>query len=714
MSPVPPSSPDDSQTGSPFHAGEHILQRENGSRDMMERFGRTVIRPYMPEQHRSFFSQLPFVVVGAVDESGWPWASLFPGAPGFAHSPDNRHLNIALDGAASDPVRRALKPQVPLGVLGIEMHSRRRNRVNGRISGFGPDRIQLRVDQSFGNCPQYIQHRDVSFVRDATDSTPARPSAPFTHLKAEARRLIAAADVFFVASAVEAQSNPTTEGVDVSHRGGRPGFVQVTGNSLIIPDFPGNNHFNTFGNFLLNPKAGLVFPDFETGTLLMLTGKTELLSKDAPEISGFLGANRGWRFTLDHGLWLRDALPFRAKLGAFSPHSLMADTWADRAARIQQEEKRGLWRRFRVARIKQESTVIRSFYLEPADGAPLLPFEAGQFLTLRARSKPQAAGQAAGRAAGQIAEKILTRSYTVSSPPGEPYYRISVKREAEGEMSRLLHDKIMPGDILEVKAPRGSFYIDPAEPRPAVLLGGGVGITPMISMARHVMREGLRTRHLRPLTVLQASRDSAQRAFAEEFRALQQATQGQIRYLSVVSQPGAGDEPGVDYNSTGRINDETLRQTLALDDYDVFLCGPPPFMQGVYDSLRRLGVRDDRIFAESFGPAALTRAPDAATTPRPADAAALDEAQSAEVGFASLATSAKWSAKDGTLLELAEAQGLTPSFSCRSGSCGSCATRITQGSVSYRSPPKAAVQPGEALLCCARPATGSTALKLDL
>lgn len=702
MSPALPLLPDDSHTTSPFHVGEQKLQSENGSREMMEQFGRKVIRPYMPDQHRAFFAQLPFVVVAAVDAKGWPWASLFPGAPGFAQSPDNRHLDIALNPSPADPVRRALHLEAPMGLLGIEMHSRRRNRMNGRVSHLEEDQLQLRVDQSFGNCPQYIQHRDISFLRDATDSAPAQASDRFTKLDPEARRWIAEADVFFVASAVNAQNNPAVEGVDVSHRGGRPGFVQVEGNSLIIPDFPGNNHFNTFGNFLLNPKAGLVFPDFETGTLLMLTGTTELLSKEAPEIRGFHGADRGWRFTLHHGLWLRDALPFRAKLGAFSPHSLMADTWADRAARAEQEQSRNAWRQFRVARVKQESSVIRSFYLEPADTAPLLPFEAGQFLTLRARSKDQSTA------------RVLSRNYTVSSAPGERYYRISVKREEHGDLSRLLHDQITPGDILEVKAPQGSFYIDPAERRPAVLIAGGVGITPMISMAHHVLREGRRTRHLRPLTVLHASRDSAQRAFADEFRALQQATEGEIRYLSLIGSATESETPGVDYNGTGHITDETLRQVLSLDDYDFFLCGPPPFMQAQYNNLRRLGVADARIFAESFGPAALTRTLDTATPSQPADQPTEDEAETAEISFTSLEATSTWRPKDGTLLEHAEAQGLTPNFSCRSGSCGSCATRMTQGAVTYRTPPTAEVLPGEVLLCCARPAQSSGPLELDL
>lgn len=706
MSPTPPSLAENEFSASPFHAGEQSLQRENGSRDMMEKFGRKVIRPYMPEQHRAFFEQLPFLIVGAIDTEGWPWATVLPGEPGFVQSPDNRHLDITLHASVADPVRMALRAGASLGVLGIELHSRRRNRMNGRISALSRDQMQLRVDQSFGNCPQYIQNREVAYIRPAHDSSPAKASERFTRLDANARSLIQATDVFFVASSVELREDAISEGVDVSHRGGRPGFVKVEENNLIIPDFPGNNHFNTFGNFLLNPKAGLVFPDFETGTLLMLTGRVELLSKDAPEIQGYRGADRGWRFTLEHGLWLTDALPFRAKLGAFSPNSLLADTWHEVAARKEAETQRDSWRRFRVARIQNESTVIRSFYLEPADGAALLPFEAGQFLSLRARSP----------------DGILTRSYTLSSAPSEPYYRISVKREEQGQMSRLLHDQITPGDTLDVKAPRGTFYIDPAETRPAVLLAGGVGITPMIAMANHVMREGLRTRHLRPLTVLHAAKDGAQRAFGDAFHTLQKTSQGTIRYFSIVSTPDHNETPGTNYHGTGRITADTLRQVLGLDDYDFFLCGPPAFMQGLYDSLRELGVADARIKAEGFGPASLIRSSDVTSQLAPFDAAAADEAENARVIFSQTVTETggtssaehSWSQSDGTLLELAETLGHRPAFSCRSGACGSCATQLRKGAVSYRTPPSASVEAGEVLLCCARPAKDGATLELEI
>ncbi|MFW8595169.1 pyridoxamine 5'-phosphate oxidase family protein [Cribrihabitans neustonicus] len=694
------STADSAATRSPFHEGEQTLQAEAGKREAMEAFGRRVIRSFMPEQHQAFYAQLPFLAAGAVDAEGWPWAGLLAGEPGFAQAPDARRLRIGTRGFEGDPLAAALKPGAPLGLLGIELHSRRRNRLNGRISALDAVGLELQVDQSFGNCPQYIQHRELRFLQPQ-EAGQGRAPHELTRLDAAARAQIETADMFFAASCAPGGGDPVTHGADVSHRGGRPGFVKVDGNTLTIPDFPGNHHFNTFGNFLLMPRAGLLFPDFETGDVLTLTGTVELLAEGDPALAYFRGAGRGWRFTLSHGRRLPAVLPFRANLGAFSPNTLMTGTWAEAAAQAEVDARRGAWRSFRVAEAEQETPLIRSLYLEPADGAPLLPFKAGQFLTLKV--SPEGASEP------------MVRTYTVSSAPGDPHYRISVKREAGGAVSGFLHDGVQPGDTLAVKAPRGAFRIDAAATKPAVLLAGGVGVTPMIAMARHLAEEAVRTRHLRPLTVLHAARTKDERAFLHEFQALETATGGRIRYVSVVSGPAAGQGPekGPEPKAgqlTGRIDAEMLRGLLALDDYEFFLCGSPGFTQTAYDSLRELGVRDDAIRAEAFGPAALKRAPETAQPSVPGPA----EAKEAVVHFTRTGAEQRWTAEDGPLLDFAEAHGLTPDFSCRSGSCGSCAVKLRAGEVTYRTPPAAHREPGEALLCCAVPAAGTDRLELDL
>lgn len=687
--------------GSPFHLGEQTIQERSGKRDSMESFGRQVIRPVMPDQHRQFYEELPFIVVGGVDEEGWPWATLLSGRPGFMKSPDSSSLDFNANIAKGNPLGSVLKKSgSPLGLLGIEMMERRRNRLNGRISETHDSGFSVKVDQSFGNCPQYIQNWDINFIRkpnaNLLSKTDTSNTETFTTLDNQARDIISAADTFFVASYIDSKNRPEIEGVDVSHRGGRPGFVKVEGDTLTIPDFPGNFHFNTLGNFLLNPKAGLVFTDFSTGELLMLTGTVELLWEDDEQVAAFKGAERAWRFTLDHGTRLLDILPFRASMKGYSPNSLMTGDWEQTAATLEAEKKRQTWRPFKLTRIEKESTVISSFYLEPADGHGLLPFKAGQFLTIR--TIPQGS------------EQGVIRTYTLSSGPGETYYRISVKREAKGNISKALHDKLCIGDTIEAKAPRGEFFIDDLEKRPAVLLGGGVGITPMISMAAHLVREGFRTRNKRLLTIFHASQTTAERAFSKDFRNLEKTSGGNIRYYSIISKPDEAEKAGFDFDGAGHIDAEMIRQTLPLDDYDFYLCGPATFMQALYDAIRSLGVRDTRIFAEAFGPATLNRKADEGL----AQALVIDEAAEAVIKFIKSDFEKPWNAGDGTLLETAESHGLTPDFSCRNGVCGSCATKIKSGSVAYRTKPTAAHGADEALICCAVPAKGSGLVELDL
>ncbi|WP_282604202.1 pyridoxamine 5'-phosphate oxidase family protein [Pelagibius sp. Alg239-R121] len=696
---------------SPFHAGEQEVQERVGVRDVMESFGRRVVRDFMPDQHRAFFAQLPFVAVGSVDSQGQPWASLLAGEPGFMVSPDKRQLQIDAKPVTGDPLTEALVPGTSLGLLGLDFADRRRNRLNLRVDSVANGIIALTVDQSFGNCPQYIQTRSLSFTRDPKQEGAAGAVTQIKRLDEEARTMITSADAFFVASSYEAGEDQRREGADVSHRGGRPGFVKVeqgpNDDVLTIPDYSGNSHYNTLGNFLLNPKAGLTFIDFENGDLLMLTGEVEIIW-DGPEVEAFQGAERAWRFKVTRGVRARDALPLRWRFGEYSPNSLITGNWQEAEATLAAEAKRNAWRDYRVTRIEDESEVIRSFYLEPIDGDGLLGFEAGQYLTIRVTPEGQ--------------EKPVGRTYTLSSAPSDKFYRISVKREPgrsdehpEGLVSNFLHDRITIGDKIEARAPRGDFTFDAAEKRPAVLLAGGVGITPMISMAQHAVHEGLRTRHLRPITLIHSAQTTTQRAFFEEASRLSEASGGLVRSFSLISRPAKDERPGRDFHGQGRITADVLREILPLDDYDFFLCGPSTFMQGLYDTLRGLGVRDARIAAEAFGPASLVRRPDEGTTI--AEIPKGEEAENALVAFADSDFEQRWSPEAGTLLELAEAHGLSPDYGCRNGTCGTCATKLNAGSVAYRSIPSASVAENEVLICCAVPAkddTGSERVELAL
>lgn len=252
------------QSANAFHEGERRAQHLAGVDPPSSKF----IRPFLTGQHRAFFPALPYLVVGGLDADGWPAATFLSGDPGFIACPDETTLSVAWPENAADPVRAELREGRPIAVLGIEFATRRRNRANGLVADINVAELRMQVLQSFGNCPQYIHTRASRRV-----SRDPGPIESLHGLDEEARQLIAGSSTFFVASCAATVSHG---GMDVSHRGGPLGFVRVDGDRLIVPDYPGNRYFNTFGNFLENPRAGLVFVDFEKGDLLHLWGDVEI------------------------------------------------------------------------------------------------------------------------------------------------------------------------------------------------------------------------------------------------------------------------------------------------------------------------------------------------------------------------------------------------------------------------------------------------------
>lgn len=679
---------------SPFHEGEVALQRTVGVAERMEQFGRRVIRDHMPDQHRQFYRQLPFIVLGAVDHDGDAWATLVAGRPGFMSSPDPRHLRFNTTVDPSDPAGNGLGEGAAVGLLGIELHTRRRNRMNGRILQREDGGFTVEVEHAFGNCPQYIQLRDFEFSRAPGELAPSPVSGATDLSDSRVREIIESADTFFVSSYME---DAGTRQVDASHRGGKPGFVRINADgSLTIPDFAGNLHFNTLGNFLRNPRAGLAFPDFATGDILQLTGDAEVVL-DSPEIAAFQGAERLWVFRPRKAFLRQAALPLRFTLQAdgWSPNSLMTGGWDQVADRLEAEALKAKWRPFRVRRIVEESRVIRSIHLEPADGKGILAHEAGQHLPIRVVT-------------GDASAPVI-RTYTISTAPSDGHYRISVKRQ--GVVSSFLHH-LKPGDIVEARAPAGNFTIDAQAQRPAVLLAAGVGVTPILAMLRKIVFEGLRKRRVRPTHVFIAARTLAERAFDAEIAELKAQAGNAVSVVRVLDDL-TGAIRNDHYDAEGRVDLHLLRNTLPLDGYDFYMCGPPPFMQGLYDQLRSIGTPDERIHAEAFGPASIKRTRDRSS----AKSAAPVSTQPVPVAFSVSGREARWEPGSGSLLELAEARGLTPDYSCRGGTCGTCAVRVLSGAVAYPEPPQARIPEGSALICCAMPAdrpAGGDRLLLEL
>jgi ferredoxin-NADP reductase/predicted pyridoxine 5'-phosphate oxidase superfamily flavin-nucleotide-binding protein/ferredoxin len=679
-----------------FHDGELEVQQRTGVRAQVA--GASGLRDFMPDQHRQFFGELPFFFIGALDDAGQPWASLLIGAPGFIASPDARTLVIDAAPLPGDPLAGMLRPGRPLGGLGLAPATRRRNRVNGTIEAADAHGIRLAVTQSFGNCPQYIQARAHTAVAARAEPLVRRAAT----LSPDDRALIARADTFFIASANMGEQDGGARGADVSHRGGRPGFVRIDdARTLTTPEFIGNFFFNTLGNLVRDARAGLLFIDFDSGDLLQLAVDAEVIW-DGPEVRAFSGAERLLRLHIRDVRRNVGALPLRWSAPQAAGQLARTGDWLDAARVLEAGALAAAWRPFRVAAVTQESPDVRSFYLEPADGHGVAPHRPGQFASLRTPD-------------GRV------RSYTLSDAADGRCYRISVKRA--GAVSGWLHDTLAPGATIALRGPAGGFVFEEGTGRPAVLLSAGIGITPMIAMLGSLLVNGDRSRHRHPIHVIHGSRGRADLAFGERLRALAAGHRNLHVHLRYSGPDGAADaalETGI-VNleaGAGRVDVALLKRALPFDDYDFYLCGPATFMQDLYDGLRALNVPDERIRFEAFGPASVRRAPSpgeiAAAMPARASASAAESAAAAPVHMARSGADLVWDERHASLLEFAEAHGLPADSGCRTGACGSCAVRLLGGEVDATRACSAQPGPGRILLCSTVPRAGSGMVTLDL
>lgn len=277
-------------------------------------------------------------------------------------------------------------------------------------------------------------------------------------------------------------------------------------------------------------------------------------------------------------------------------YQLLADVCIERERQIYEEQRAatGGWngyRSFVVDRKEPESDVITSFYLKPADGADIPAWLPGQYITVKI---------------DHPTTPTSPRNYSLSNQPGSDHFRISVKREASltadapaGLVSTYLHDEIQAGDTLQIGPPCGEFTLDPAQEstKPVVLLAGGVGVTPLLSMAKSLVA----ARPDAPLYFLQAARNSRTHAFAEEIQELA-AAGSNVRTLTLYDQPLPEDEQNQRCDASGIVNETVLRDWTPFAEAEFYFCGPKPFMQNVYASLNSLNVPAERIHFEFFGP----------------------------------------------------------------------------------------------------------------
>lgn len=530
----------------PFHTGERRAQARAGATDVA-RWAAGFIRPTMSAAHRAFFAELPFLVLSGADAAGRSWVTLLEGPEGFVQAPASDALSLRHLPDPGDPLAAALRAGTPVGVLGIALEHRQRIRMNGRARPV-ENGLEIRVDQSFGNCPQYIHPR--RWRRSAPGAVPAaRRSSALS--EAQIAR-IGEADTLFLGT------GDAVHGFDASHRGGAPGFVQVAdATQLRLPDYAGNNFFNSIGNLMVAPEIGLVFVDFATGGLLHVTG-TARVDWD-PVGTAAPGALRMIDVTVTGVIERPGALGLR---------------WSKEDAAAQALTVIGKTR---------EASGVASFTLASATGAPLAAFAPGQHLPVRLNLPGETGPQ--------------ERAYSLSGAAEAGTYRITVKRAPGGRVSGYLHDRVRVGDRFRAGKPSGGFGI-PDGDGPLVLVSAGVGVTPMVGMLHALAAEP----RARPVWFVHGARDGAHHALKEEVDGLiaRSGFAQQVFY----SRPGPEDRVGVDYDRAGRITAGDLLGLRAGSDARYLLCGPAGFLTALRNGLEARGVPADQILFESFGASA--------------------------------------------------------------------------------------------------------------
>ena len=359
------------------------------------------------------------------------------------------------------------------------------------------------------------------------------------------------------------------------------------------------------------------------------------------------------------------------------------------------------FRAFHVDRkvIEDASAQICSFYLTPEDGKPLPPFLPGQYLTFKLDVPSPLGGT-----------QSVTRCYSLSDAPQANTYRVSIKRAPApatstfppGISSNYFHDHVQVGSRLQIRAPAGHFHIDRSD-SPVVLIGGGIGITPMLSMLNWSLAE----QPGREVWLFYGLRNYSELVMHKHLQDLAEQHSNFHLHLCF-SNPQAGEldhhRSGPAHHHPTRVDIALLRRLLPLKPYHFYICGPTVMLQSLVPALEDWGVPDARIHFEAFGPASIARKK---TAPAPL-ASAEPDAQAVLVTFAKSSKQLTWQSGMGSLLDFAQDNGIVVNSGCRAGGCGSCQTTIRSGEVAYTQSPDFDPEPGSCLLCVCTPKTAVT------
>ncbi len=611
----------------PFHIGEIHLQKLEHMHDHVMSYAPKVIRShYMPEQHRQFYQDLPFLVVAIRDpQTGYLWSSLFERTNTseenveVATSPDPSTLLIHARPVVGDALEHVFDggsttsspttTTIDVGIIGIQFETARRNRVNGRITIQHNDQkdsdmtmnpqtqpeqqlpLVFNVDQSFGNCPQYIKPRK-QWYRAAVPTVTAPPNtavassqpSPLHVLSPRHIQWIETAETLFTATGFRNMNDPGQEtnvryGNDASHRGGPPGFVKVTTNEqqeqqIVWTEFSGNNHFNSLGNLIVDSRIGLCFPDFSNGGMLQITGTATV------QMGNLQQGQRQVHMSI-------------TAINELPPGSLPIRWPSD----LTTNDSDDGWSSLQVTKIVQESKNVKSFYLQgpsSTEESSFPTFRAGQHLPIQL----------------DTGVEVLDRRYSISSAPfldQSRYYRISVKKHEHGKSSSYLHQHVKVGDHIKAGQPGGGFLLENGcsrQQKLIVFISAGIGITPLLSMLHEL--EACETQEQRRTIIwIHGARNGQEHPFRDEMKEIQQAFEVRhptdvIQVHTLYSSPDTNDT----CDKFGRITVPYVQEVvpnLTVDaNLKVYMCGPLPFLADMETGLVNVGVEHANIYFETF------------------------------------------------------------------------------------------------------------------
>jgi ferredoxin-NADP reductase/predicted pyridoxine 5'-phosphate oxidase superfamily flavin-nucleotide-binding protein len=550
-----------------WHRGEKLVQQQLHGEELP--FDNPT-QSFMPKQHQTFFSDLEYFFLGSLDEHGRPWASVVTGKRGFMHATDPHHLKIVTNPIMGDPIVSNLQQGIKhdgslVAGLGIDFTNRRRNKVAGRVpedqfhynANNNTLSLGITTEQSIGNCPKYITIRKLQYVECAPTKSLQELNAQ--ELSAQVLPTIEQASTIFVATR---HLDDDIQHMGFNHRGGPPGFARYNDGKIYWPDYSGNRMYQSLGNIATDPVAGLLFPDFETGNVLYVTGDARNVFGE--EAKAIMPNVRMITEVLVTGyVYIEGGLPIRSQesLSQFSPYN-------PTVAYLLTEKNRHIVELpstiATLTHVDKITPTISTFHFTTSSP---ISYQPGQHVIMDFNSVIVKEYHHMNDSDPSSLNDNLLRSWTITSPPHTNSFELTIRKQHH--ISMVLHQYKSKAKLkVLLRGIGGNFAYDGSD---AIFIAAGIGVTPFVSF--------LKQKKLGKIALLLSYRSED-----ENLRSLYDASKVE-EHVFITDKAGRMKRKDIEM-----VSDYKLRQ--------LYICGPTPFMKQIYVWAQELGI--DRVFSEEF------------------------------------------------------------------------------------------------------------------